>query len=270
MSNRNQESPPTPARESLFKQFRHASSYERIQPYKSGRTELEALTLYVWNIALAESFYPSLQNLEVALRNRIDKAITISTSDSWWFKDNTLIVNQSERDSVELAERRLNKVIASVTEAGIVSELSFGFWTALLASEYDRPIWRQAEVLKNAFPYAPSHVRNRRAIAERFRSIKDFRNSVFHHDQIWDLDLKREHDNIIEALTWLDPSLGKVTKILDRFEKVHQERYKDCIRRKLIRACPVESKVFLASQRESVTIAFTETSAENDSTGEKV
>jgi hypothetical protein len=235
---------------SLFMSFRGACSIERLSPYKSERSEIDALTLYVWNIALSEALYPSLQNLEIGLRNRINIAITTSYSDSWWFKDTQIMVDVAERDAVELAEKRLTKRGESITAPGIVAELNFGFWSELLAARHDVAIWRRTGVLEASFPHMP-HPRSRRALFTRFDEIRKLRNRVFHHEPIWNLTLKTEHGNIIESLGWLDPALQKVTKVLDRFPGVYTQDYKNELKEKLMCACPVETKVLLAARREA-------------------
>lgn len=241
---------PTSEPISLFSAFRGACSIERLAPYKSGRSEIDALTLYVWNIALSEALYPSLQNLEIGLRNRMNIAITSSYSDSSWFKDTQIMVDVAERDAVENAEKRINKRGESITAPGIVAELNFGFWSELLAARHDVAIWRRPGVLEASFPHMP-HPRRRKALFTRFDEIRQLRNRVFHHEPIWHLNLKTEHANIIEALGWLDPSLQKVTKVLDRFPEVNTEDRKNQLNEKLMSACPVETKVLLAARREA-------------------
>jgi hypothetical protein len=234
---------------SLFMAFRGACSIERFAPYKSGRSEIDALTLYVWNIALSEALYPSLQNLEIALRNRIDTAITTSYSDSEWFRDPAIIVDPRARDSVEQAGFRIEDRGETVTPPAIIAELNFGFWSGLLTVKYDPVIWKRPDVLKNAFPHMSTYLRTRKLLFQRFDSIRELRNHVFHHEAIWELDLKTEHANIIESLGWLDPSLHTVTKVLDRFPETFTEDRKRQLKEKLMGACPVETKVLLAARR---------------------
>lgn len=232
---------------SLFSTFQGALSVERLAPY-SGKSEIEALTLYAWNIALSEALYPSLQNLEIAMRNRIDAAINSSYGDPWWFQDTAIIVEFSERNEVENAETRLQKRGQSVTPSAIVSELTFGFWSRLLSSSYDVVIWRRPTILEAAFPYLPTP-RRRDELFTRFEEIRKLRNHVFHHEAIMHLDLKTEHANIMQAMGWLDPSLQKVTKALDRFPDVDTKHYKNNLKIKLMSACPVETKVLLATRK---------------------
>jgi len=258
MSNESQESQENPTtRESLFKQFRHASSYDRIQPYKSGRDEIDALALYAWNIELSEAFYPLLQNLEVGLRNRIHTSITVSYGgNSYWFDDPAIVVEAIAKDSVEEAERKIRNRGESLTPSAVVSQLKFGFWTGILSSAYDVAIWRRPDVLQNTFPYMPGSIRSREQARNKFRPLKDFRNKVFHHEPIWNLDLEAMRQSIYDALGWLDPSLVTVTKILDKFPEVNTADYRDKLKKKLMSACPVETKVLLEARRKEITITL--------------
>jgi hypothetical protein len=234
---------------SLFKKFQDACSAERLAPYKSGRSEIDALTLYAWNIALSEALYPLLQNLEIGLRNKIDTAVRVSHSDAQWFNDPAIMVGFDERQSVEYAEKRIVRRAEPVTPPAIVAELNFGFWSGLLRAEYDPTIWSRPNVIVQSFPYAQGHHRTRRNLFERFDQIRQLRNRVFHHDQVWHLDLKREHEKIIESLGWLNSSLQTATKVLDRFPEVISDDYLMQLKEQLMKACPVETKAFLAARR---------------------
>lgn len=220
-------------------------------PYRKGRSEIDALALYVWNIDLSEAFYPILQNLEVGLRNKLNDALATSYTDSWWFEDPGIMVDKFAKDRVEEAKNRLYDNGTDITESGVVSELSFGFWSGLFSKQYEPVIWRRPSLLRDAFPYMSNIIRKRSVLATRFNDIRRFRNRVFHHEPIWHLDLNKEHANIMEALGWLDPCLQKVTATLDRFAAVNTEARKSEIKEKLIYACPVESKAFVAARREA-------------------
>lgn len=239
---------------SLYQQVGTVCSPERIEPYKSGRSEIDALTLYVWNTALCESFYPCLQNLEIGLRNRLNIALTQSFGSSKWYKDAAIVIDETGQQKVTVAEQLIRDKNKTVTPARIVSELSFGFWTSLFSTKYDAVIWRRAGLLKAAFPYLSKYSRKRSALAERFGHIRQFRNRVFHHEPIWKLqNLASEHKSILEAIDWLDPCLQRVTATLDRFAKVNTESYRNEIREKLIRACPVESKLVVLGRKAAST-----------------
>jgi hypothetical protein len=257
MSSENQETQETAPLDSLFKRFRQACSLDRFAPYKVGRSEIDALTLYVWNISLSEAFYPSLQNLEIGLRNRINTAITVSyRGDAYWFDNPDIVIEDIAKDSVEKAKDKIEDRGEAITPFRVVSELHLGFWSGLLSSKYDVAIWRRPGVLQGTFPYMPPEIRSRERARKEFSSIKKFRNKVFHHEPIWQLDLEAQHKSIYDALGWLDPSLKIVTKVLDRFLQVNSATWRNNLKEELMKACPVETKVLLASRRESITITL--------------
>lgn len=49
------------------------------------------MTRYVWNVALCEALYATIQHLEVALRNAIHNACTHEFGSDLWFDDPSLI-----------------------------------------------------------------------------------------------------------------------------------------------------------------------------------
>jgi hypothetical protein len=256
MADGNQETQET-SPESLFKRFRQACSLDRFAPYKVGRSEIDALTLYMWNIALSEAFYPSLQNLEVGLRNRINTAITVSYGgNAYWFDDPSIVIEETAKDDVENAKDKIEDRQETITPFRVVSELNFGFWTRLLGSKYDVAIWRRPNVMQSAFPYMPTAILNRERVRQQFSPIKQFRNRVFHHETIWNLDLETQHKDIYTALGWLDPRLVTATKILDRFHEVDTADYRNKLKERLMGACPVETKVLLDARAKETTITF--------------
>lgn len=236
------------AQSSLYQQVRGVCSSARVDSYKIGRSEIDALAFYVWNIALSEALYPLLQNLEIGLRNRLNDAMSNSYSDDWWFRDTAIVRDLAARQRVIEAERRIEENGKNVTPSRVVSELNFGFWTGLFSTQYEPVIWRRPNLLKAAMPYMSSLIRKRSLLARRFGEIRQLRNRIFHHEPIWHLDLSAEHANIMEALGWLDPCLKKVTASVDRFSAVNSEDYRTALKEKLVRACAVESKRVVAAR----------------------
>ena len=70
-----------------------ALSSERIGAYRDRMSEDGDANLfahYAWNIALSESLYPSLQILEVVLRNSIHQAVCQDCGQTDWYDDGTI------------------------------------------------------------------------------------------------------------------------------------------------------------------------------------
>jgi len=205
-----------------------AFSAERLASYhRKGECEIEYLSRYLWNVALCESLYPSLQCLEVTLRNSINISVSQEMNNPYWFDDATLI-GLNELESVSNAKNLLTRKRKPVEHNRIIAELNFGFWTALFDSRYEQKIWPKH--LKSVFPNMPRALRSRHIISKRLNRIRYLRNRVFHHEPIWHwLDLGQQHDEIMETIGWLSPIAGDLTIIVDRFHKVHTDGWQSNI-----------------------------------------
>jgi len=211
--------------QNFFTSLRTSISHQRLDAYRilPIDTEIDLVERYFWNIALCESLYPVLQNIEIGLRNNIYNAATISFKDPKWF-DNVRTLEAQQILSVNAAKTKIQKDRKSLTVGRIISELSFGFWTSLFDKKYDSTFWKRKDLIRAAFPNMPNHMRTRHTLAKRFNEIRRLRNRVFHHEPIWNIsNLNQQYENIIEALDWLNPHV-KVTNqmICDRFPLVYK------------------------------------------------
>lgn len=219
---------------SLFQQVVGIFSVDRLDAYRvsTADSELDALTRYVWNVALCEALYPVLHCLEVGLRNRLNQALVSSFGRADWYDASQVILDVGARQKVTAVKLMLNASGKKVTPSRIISELSFGFWTMLISRHHQSIIARPG-LLKEAFPYVPKSMRKRRILSGRFGEARKLRNRVFHHEPIWHRDVQREYQNIIEALGWLDPCLLDVCAVLDRFSLVCTDSFRRQIKRQL-------------------------------------
>jgi hypothetical protein len=77
-------------------------------------------------------------------------------------------------------------------------------------------------LIKQAFPYAPVALQYRSRIHERFNTIRLLRNSVFHHEPVYDNpDLFQKHTDIIDAIGWVSPTTQSSVRYFDRFPIVY-------------------------------------------------
>jgi hypothetical protein len=195
-------------------------SSQRLRSYhKPGFAPIE---VYRWNVALSEAVYPLLHIIEVALRNRLHDAIANVLGDQDWVlnRDKKILACFDDYwarkiDSHILLLKKKNKL----DEGHLVAELSFGFWTALISGpfEYKNFLWPKlkAEVFPNSHGITTDRIR------KRFDKIRNLRNRVFHYRSIWHWsDLIQQHDNIIEAVKWISPTLLELVQ-LDRFAEVY-------------------------------------------------
>lgn len=201
-------------------------SAERLNAYRGrlpqAAPDLQLFGRYAWNIALCESLYPSVQMLEVALRNTIHQAATQHFKRTDWFDTPGVLQQFHERDAVTKAKAALTLHNKPLDAHRIVAELTFGFWTSLLDRRYEQILW--PPLLKDAFPYMPRKHRTRANLSKRFHTMRQLRNRIFHHEPIahW-RDLARQHGEIVEAIAWIAPAAKDLVQAIDRFPTVHAQ-----------------------------------------------
>lgn len=215
-----------------------ALSAERLAAYQQrlGPTgDLDLFAHYAWNMALSEALYPSLQVLEVALRNSIHGAVSRHTGRFDWYDDARLVQFPKDRDMVSQTKAILAAKRKPPDPGRIVAELSFGFWTALLDRRYEQVLW--PTLLKACFPAMPRALRTRANLSKRFQRVRVLRNRIFHHEPVWYWqDLPQQHADILEAVAWIEPAARDLVVAVDQFPTVYGVGL-DVIRRNLQRFC---------------------------------
>ena len=204
-------------------------SESRFGPYqRADNSNYGPFARYLWNIALGESLYSTIQGLEVTLRNGIHNVATRSFGRSDWF--NSILVAQEIR-ILNIADIRLKQSGKSPNSEDLVAALPLGFWVNLFYSRYEQKLWPR--ILKDVFPYIPARLRRRDYISRRLNPIRHLRNRVFHHEPVWHWpDLERHHDNSLEVIGWINPDMLNLVKLVDRFPEVYgrgPESYRDAL-----------------------------------------
>ncbi len=152
-------------------------SRERLKRYlcATHQDTVRAMELYEHNVALSEALYGYLHGLEVAVRNAIHNALTLSYNTPHWydlaplsFYHQDKFIGQAKRDA------GLNAPAGKV-----IAELMFGFWTDLVSHSYHWSLW--VPHVAQAFPNAGVHRRN---VHRRLQSIRWLRNRIAHHEPI--------------------------------------------------------------------------------------
>jgi hypothetical protein len=143
---------------------------------------LDCYTYYNWNTVLSESFYTSLQTLEVALRNTIHNNASLHFGSDKWFENPDLIHGEQQKKIKDVKDN-LIKRNKNLSAGRILAELSFGFWTSLFNSQYDQLLWHP--LIKKSFPYMKARIRTRATLSKRLNKIRNLRNRIFHYEPIW-------------------------------------------------------------------------------------
>ncbi len=207
-----------------------ALSGERLEyGYCGGGSQLDAVANYLWNIALCEAPYPSLQALEVALRNTLYDAGAVIYGAAptgeiacWLDADPPVLVREDQRMITE-AKRRLRDKGKPLDPGHLIAELTFGFWTALLDVRYEnsRILWPRL-FGQGVFKHAPRRLRSRKGLSPILNQVRHLRHRAFHHEPIWHWrDLRAHHTIILDLIGWMSPELQITIAGMDRFEQVH-------------------------------------------------
>ncbi len=176
---------------------------------------------YLWNIAVSESMYAPLQLLEVGLRNAIDHAMVAETKCPAWYDNITL--TPWCHSKIGEAKTNISRAGKAIAPGRVISELPFGFWTAMFQSEFEDPKARfLPRGIKATFPHMPKSRHHRKRIKADLDKIRKLRNRIFHHERIihWK-DLPEQYGLIMSFLGWINPDLAELAKVIETFPTVH-------------------------------------------------
>lgn len=186
--------------------IKKALSVERFESHRKTASESDSVVFqrYQWNAALCEHFYAPLRILEVVLRNAFNEAIAgkAKPPDPNWLTTVPQWLRENERNDIVAAHDFLKERKRPITQARVVQEMSFGFWTSLLNSKYETLFHA---IGAQVFPGMPRSARTRANASQRFEAIRALRNRIFHFRRIWNRqDLQRDYNEILEAIEWVD------------------------------------------------------------------
>ncbi len=208
----------------IFDELTVIFSQERLDGYLGhahcNNSKNEALIAYSWNIELSQALYPTLQVLEIALRNSLHDTIADSHQTEYWF--DLPFLHAREREQVVQAKESLRKDKKPIEVGRIVAELSFGFWTSLfdVRYEHDQVLW--PKLLKPAFPFLPKGQKTRSYLSRELNRVRLLRNRVFHYEPIWHWrDLSNQHKSILNLISGLSTAAEKYLNIFDQFQEIH-------------------------------------------------
>lgn len=186
-------------------------SVERFNTYlaECNNVPLDALKRYEWNTRLSESFYSPLQGLEIAIRNAIHEVLTNDISADWYDHINLQRVQQSQ---LSKAKDDLNRENKPHDPDRVVAALSFGFWTGILARNYNS-LWMQN--IHKAFPGC-----QRRQIQQSLDRLRKLRNRIAHHEPILKRNLQADHVLILNIIGYVNADMKNWVEFNSRFDFV--------------------------------------------------
>lgn len=193
------------------------NGYERELIKRLGScSALDCYAYYNWNTILSESFYTSLQALEVSLRNTIHSNASKHFNSEKWFENPNIIILHLQQNNIQDAKETLKRQKKNLSAGRIIAELNFGFWTSLFNSKYDQILWHP--LIKSAFPGLKAKDRTRSTLSLRLSNIRKLRNRIFHYEPIWYYpDLEEQHAKVLEAINWINPAMKEFVLLIDQF-----------------------------------------------------
>ena len=192
-----------------------ALSAERFGRYLgwAGGDRGRARELYALNIQLSEALYPSLHMLEVVLRNRIHAVLAEAIQPNW-FQAPGFLALPNQVSQVAMAASELKRDGKDLTPSGIVSAVTFSFWTTMLGPKYDT-LW-QTHLHRIGRQRSGRGLR-RKDFAGPLTPIRILRNRIAHHEPILGWHLPQHHETIHRLTGWLSPTAAAWCFELDRF-----------------------------------------------------
>lgn len=207
--------------DAIHKGLELALSYERFDRYLAwaGGDRERAISLYTLNTQISEALYTPMQMLEITLRNQIHTVMTDAYGEMWICKKK-LLLEKHQTEQLEKAIQYIKKQKKDVCAGKIVSELSFGFWTAMLGSKYE-DLW-QKKLNKIAQRENGKGLR-RKDLSSPMTPIRNLRNRIAHHEPILEWNLQKHYRNIIKITGWLSQPAASWCKNYSRFSDVYPE-----------------------------------------------
>ncbi|MDX9813144.1 MAG: hypothetical protein WC144_03505 [Sulfurimonas sp.] len=128
-----------------------------------------------------------------------------------------VFLKHKEIEKIIQTKEKILRSSENISKDKIVSELSFGFWTALFQSAYDDKM--RFNNLKHIFPNLPSKdkvIIDRKMVSAKLNHIRKFRNRIFHHENILKEEFANIEDDIYEILAYFDMELVEFTKKVNK------------------------------------------------------
>ncbi len=204
-----------------FLNIEKSISPERLAVYKAdGASNETALARYIYNIELSKSLYPIINIFEVTLRNSIDKALETFFNVPDW--SSAIPLTQTELMMIDEAKIKIEKKGKEYSHSRLVSELTLGFWVALMGKKYNNQNF-QFFIIKHIFHGCSSKQKSSSAMQKNLAEIRFLRNRIAHHERIshW-TDLEQKHNLILDFIRWMSQDMHKIAIRNDTFEAVYK------------------------------------------------
>lgn len=201
--------------------------------------DFEIYGVYIWAQHAASSIYPLLQNLEISLRNSIDREATRRFGQKWWDNPELGCNDQIQftrfyakiKDAIDKLDRewkqeryrqRKPATIPPVwSHDQVIAATDFSAWHFILKNEFAAPAGRNTgsysnylwpsslgRCFKNYAMYSSKNAEARKQLQDRLIELRKYRNRLFHHEPIW-----IKAPNVSDASTAIDTIRVKIRRI---------------------------------------------------------
>ncbi|WP_435632590.1 hypothetical protein [Carnimonas bestiolae] len=170
-----------------------------------------ALDLYTWNSLVSAVFLPPLQICEIAIRNAVSQALTLTHGRRWpW--DHNFISGLPDRGKFK-AKSEVQKVTNKkyIKNTGqLVAEMKLAFWENMLTSRHDERVWNHH--LVSVMPgYSFANDSSKIAMARdeirgKLERMRKFRNRIAHHEPIFNRALEDDYRLVMDLIGFCSPA----------------------------------------------------------------
>lgn len=151
--------------------------------------------LYSYNVQLSADFYASMHMLEVALRNKVDEALT-NAHGTGWMNSATVLVEAYQQGCVAQAHGTLLRDGKAATHSQMVAELNFGFWSSVFGRSSNH-LWGPLRAIFQ------TNGLKRATIAQKLRDLRRLRNRIAHYEPILAQPIAALHQDILSLTAWM-------------------------------------------------------------------
>ncbi|HKS12478.1 MAG TPA: Abi family protein [Pseudomonas sp.] len=172
-----------------------------------------AISLYAWNAAISAAFMHPLHFCEVAIRNAVSEALTLTYGPQWPWSQGFYYSLPDPSGSQPFKPRQALMAARQKAEnsAGggqpstdkAIAEMSFAFWESMFTARYDHGLWTNH--IKNLFPNAPATIAPhalRSDIKKALEAIRKLRNRIAHHEPIFSRELAADYARIARLVRY--------------------------------------------------------------------
>jgi hypothetical protein len=160
--------------------------------------------LYAWNLEASAAMWGGFAVLEVCLRNAIHTQLSsVADGDMWWHAPALILFHDQRQQVTDAIARATFEHGPGMTAGHVVAQLTFGFWVSLLTNRYHSRLW--VPTVSAAFPY---WVLRRGDLHFRLETLRKVRNRLAHHEKMFNRDLLRDHQDILDILAAIEPAVS--------------------------------------------------------------